>query len=126
MARPRNPLALSRVTGATLKNPGRYRGRAEPKVGPIGEPPAYLDEAARKAWRLFVRELPWLARSDRALLELVCPLRARIMAGEALGTKLATFYRMVLSKLGASPSDRSKVAAPNEVNKDDPAAKYLN
>ncbi|MFT4013724.1 MAG: hypothetical protein QM682_10025 [Paracoccus sp. (in: a-proteobacteria)] len=48
----------------------------------MGDPPAYLPADARRLWRSFVDELPWLRRSDRALLESLSLLRARVMLGE--------------------------------------------
>lgn len=129
MSNPRQPVAKARITGAAAKNPQRHRGRSDPKCGPIGLPPAYLSLAGKHAWGEFTKELPWLVASDRAFLALACDLRAKIQGGD--NREPATMderreYRMILGKLGASPSDRSKIMAPEESSADDPAADYLN
>ena len=125
MPNDRKPVAVSRATAAHLKNPGRHKDRSNPKVDPVGNPPVYLDEDAKMAWAVFVEELPWLGRSDRAILEMICPLRAKIMGGGSLSLPAMTEYRQQLSKLGASPSDRSKVSAPDGGEEEDPASKYV-
>lgn len=112
MARQKNPLAKARLTGADRKDPQRYRHRSEPDGGgPIGEPPAYLTADAKKVWRLFQAELPWLRRSDRAALESISTLRARIMmGGEPPTSAMIRELRSSLSSLGATPVVRQAVS----------------
>ena len=104
----RNPNGKARLTGAAAKNPQRYRDRKEPAVRPIGGPSTFLTEPQRAAWEQFVAELPWLAASDRSLLEIACVLRARLNSGEDIGINQLQVLSAVLSKLGASPVDRTR------------------
>lgn len=128
MPNPRQPVAKARVSGADTKNPKRHQGRSDPKVGPIGLPPAYLSLAGKQAWGLFTKELPWLGASDRAILALAADLRATIQGDGAAPATMdeRREYRLILGKLAASPTDRSKVVAPESEGDDDPAQKYLN
>ncbi|MBC7636310.1 MAG: hypothetical protein H7251_11980 [Acetobacteraceae bacterium] len=109
----------ARATGAAIKNPARYRDRPEPKGAPLGNASAFLDAAGRAAWIDFKAELPWLMESDRAMMEIVCVIRGRIASGEVGATLLST-YQACLTKLGATPVDRSRIAvAPDEAEDDE-------
>jgi len=112
--KPRTPVAVARITGALTRNPGRFEGRAEPLGGPLGACPTYLGARAATAWAAFASELPWLQASDRALVEVASLLRARIMGGELVGIQGLTLLQSVLSKLGGTPCDRSRVVIPVE------------
>lgn len=125
MPRPKTPLKVIRTKGLDKRDPGRYGGRSEPRTRALGEPSASLDAAAREAWKLFTDEIPWLAESDRALVEIACTLRARLMTDPEMGVNALAQLRMCLSAMGASPADRSKVGAQDEPE-DDPADKFLN
>lgn len=105
----RNPLAKAQILGADRKNPQRYRGRNDPASSPIGEPSRFLSEAQREAWNSFVAEIPWLTASDRPLLELASVLRAGFTADAMTGINRLQVYSAVLSKLGATPVDRSRI-----------------
>ena len=124
MARMKNPLAKARLTGADRKDPQRYRHRSEPDGGgPIGDPPSYLTADAKKVWKLFVLELPWLKRSDRAALEAISTLRARIMmGGEPPTAAMIRELRASLSSLGATPVSRQNVAHRPDDHMPDPFA----
>lgn len=124
MARQKNPLSKARLTGADKKDPQRYRGRSEPDGGgPVGDPPSYLTADAKKVWKLFVLELPWLKRSDRATLEAISTLRARIMLGGELPTSaMIRELRASLSSLGATPVSRQAVKWQPEDDTPDPFA----
>jgi phage terminase small subunit len=128
MPRPQTPPAKAALTGADKNHPERFRNRREPRVSGrgLGKPPAYLPEIAREAWATFADELPWLTHEDRGAVEVVCLMRAKIMAGET-GDLPASFfgnYRMALSSLGATPVDRSKVFQPAAEEDDDPFADF--
>lgn len=114
MPKPRLPAMKAAVTGAAAKNPGRFKGRANPKVKPIGAPPEHLTVHAKRAWRMFVSRMPWLTASDEAMLELASMIRGLILAGEDVGVQKLGLYATTLSKLGASPTDRTKVTMPDE------------
>jgi phage terminase small subunit len=123
--RPRNPLAAAKATGADVKNPQRYRGRKEPKVDAIGPAPRHLPPEVKAEWDGLVSEIPWLAKSDRTIVESAARLRALQVAGE-LPASLYAELRQTLNALGATPAARSKVAAPDDDPTDDPAAEFLN
>lgn len=109
MARSRNPVAKSKVTGADKKNPGRHKSRKAATSSLIGAPPAFLDKHEKKAWNLFKKELPWLKENHRAFMEIIAGLRGKIISGEGLSSTQTTTYQVMLSKLGGTPADESKV-----------------
>lgn len=113
MPNPRTPVAKAKVTGAAALHPGRHAERTEPKVAGLGAPSAFLDKHGKAAWEGFKRELPWLAESDRAMVEIAAHVRGRLLGGEDVGVTALSMLQSVLSKMGASPADRSKVAVPD-------------
>ena len=126
MAKPRIPGMKADITGSTLKNPARYKGRTIPGgTNAIGDPPETLDDAQAGAWHAFVRELPWLDSSHRALLHIASLLRARLHTDPAMGVNAMQTLSAILSKLGASPVDRSKVLMRDQEDTD-PAARFFN
>ena len=117
MARPRVPLIKAQTTGRTIRNPKR---RA------IGEPPTWFKTPSqREAWNTFSDELPWLNKSLRALVSIASDIRGRPIAGEDVGVKALNLFRMILSQMGATPSDASKVKMPDDEQPEDPANKYF-
>jgi phage terminase small subunit len=116
----RTPVAKAKATGAALRNPGRHAKRSDPVAGPLGGAPTHLDKFAKRAWERFRAELPWLTSADKALLEIACIVRGELLAGETIpGTTKLSMYQSVLSKLGATPTDRSKVNAPDDEAEED-------
>jgi phage terminase small subunit len=123
--RPRAPLAAAKASGADVKNPQRYRGRKEPKVPPIGPAPAYLPPEVLAEWRHLVSEIPWLAKSDRAIVESAARLRAMLVAGQLSASGFGEL-RQTLNALGATPAARSKVPVPDDDDSPDPASEFVN
>ncbi len=119
MPAPRTPAAKADITGAADKNPQRHRDRAEPKGSQLGEPSACLDDYGQQAWEGFKRELPWLMESDRALVEVASSVRGRLLAGEDVGVTALSMLQSILSKMGGSPADRTRVSAPEEEERDE-------
>lgn len=113
MPAPRLPAVKAQVTGAAIKDPQRHRPRKEPKTTPLGEASKFLDDHGIQAWEGFKRELPWLAESDRALVEIASQVRGRLLAGEDVGVTALSMLQSILSKMGGSPADRSRVSAPD-------------
>ena len=110
MARPRLPQAKAEASGAVLKNAGRFKGRQTPKITrPLGKPYAGMSEGELRYWREFEEELPWLRSGHRVLLRMACQFSARMDEGE-LGVSAAQALSAILSKLGATPVDETKVA----------------
>lgn len=119
MANPRQPVAKAKATGAAIKNPGRHKARTDPKTTPLGEASTFLNEHGQQAWEGYRRELPWLLESDRSLVEIAASVRGRLLGGEDVGVTALSMLQSILSKMGGSPADRSKVASPNEEPEED-------
>ncbi|WP_156367316.1 hypothetical protein [Novosphingobium sp. KN65.2] len=96
------------MTGADRKNPGRHAGRNDPTSPLLGEPSRHLTAKQKKAWRLFKDELPWLMEADRAMLDLAATFRAQLTEMHGLSINNAQIYSAILSKLAATPVDRSR------------------
>lgn len=127
MPKKRLPAALAKITGADVKNPQRFRGRATFNLPPLGPPPARLTAAEAKAWRIFARDMPWLRRSDRAMVELAAAIKAMIEGNPAAPLRLFTELRLCLAAMGGTPSDRTKMPpVPDDDDPDDPAAEFVN
>lgn len=125
MARPRNPLARARLTGAAAHDPQRYRNRHEPiDDRPLGEPPDWLKPEAQSAWREFDRTLPWLRYCHRGIVG-VTALLAGQMATGGLGVPGMNLLRQCLGSLGATPADFSKVGWSPSEDEDDPGAEFF-
>ena len=108
MVRNRLPTAVARATGANIKNPARFAGRNDPASPLIGQPSRWMRPCEKRAWKLFVAELPWLVEADRAMLELACGLRGPMFLAKGISISSIQVYSAILSKLGASPVDRSR------------------
>jgi hypothetical protein len=125
MARPRLPAAKAEVSGAALKDAGRFKDRAPPKgTRSLGEPYKAMSEAEQSAWHEFASELPWLNSSHRALLHLACRLRARLNNDPDMGVNAMQAYSAILSKLAATPVDETKVSMPDG-DENDPTDKFF-
>ncbi|HFJ9613626.1 TPA: hypothetical protein ACG4NT_000994 [Stenotrophomonas maltophilia] len=113
MAKPRTPTKKARVSGATIKDPGRYKNRSEPaNPAPIGTPYKGMTAAQVRVWKECVSNMPWLNAAHRLLLRQVCILAARMEMGEDLSVSSTHALSAMLSKLGATPTDESKVTHP--------------
>jgi hypothetical protein len=124
MPKPRLPKAKAEVSGAAIHDPGRFKGRQSPKkTSPVGEPYATMNEQQRIAWAEFQRELPWLTSSHRPLLRLACIWTARMEDAE-FGVSATQALSSILSKLGATPVDETKVNH-GEGDDEDPADRFF-
>ncbi len=109
MARNRLPQAKAEVSGAVVKNPGRFAHRKVPKKArALGEPYASMTDEQKAVWREMAGDMPWLTASHRVLLRMACQFAARMDEGE-LGVSAAQALSSILSKLGATPVDETKV-----------------
>lgn len=77
-----------------------------------------MTEAEQAQWFEFVRDLPWLNSSHRVILRVACRLAADL-DGDEFGVSKAQALSSVLSKLGATPADESKVSGGG--NDDEPS-----
>lgn len=119
MSNPRLPVAKAHATGAAIKNPGRHAGRKTPKgTRAVGEPYVRMSDAEKAQWHEFAQDLPWLNSSHRVLLRLACKLTAD-MDGDDFGVSKAQALGSILSKLGATPADESKVSVPDDEEEED-------
>lgn len=110
MPTPRMPTAKAAVSGASAKNPQRFRDRKAPaKTRPIGEPYESMTDEQKAAWYDISREAPWLHSAHRTLLRLVCYHAARLHAGEEIGVSASSVFTTMLGKLGLTPTEESKV-----------------
>jgi hypothetical protein len=109
MARPRLPAGKAEMLGATVKDPGRFEGRTPPKrTRPIGEPYLRMTDDQKTAWAELSAEMPWLHSAHRPLLRLACIWVAKMEDGE-FGVSATKALSSILSKLGATPVDETKV-----------------
>ena len=106
----RLPAAKAEVSGAAVKNAGRFKDRKAPKViRPIGEPYARMTPEQKAVWHEMTADMPWLNASHRVLLRLACFHAARLDTDEDFGVSATQALSSILSKLGATPVDETKV-----------------
>jgi len=103
-----------------------YRNRAEPQVkAPLDDPPKWMNAKQKVAWNVFRREIPWLNKSHRSLVEIASFLRASVMAGDEMSVNSLNLLRQCLGQMGATPADASKVTLPDSEESNDPSDKYF-
>jgi hypothetical protein len=124
MARPRLPASKAEVSGAAVHDPGRFKDRKAPKgIRPLGEPYLKMTDEQKVAWEEYRAELPWLNSSHRPLLRLACIWTAR-MDDADFGVSATQALSSILSKLGATPVDETKVNH-GDGEEEDPADKFF-
>jgi hypothetical protein len=106
------------MTGADIKNPSRFVNRGDPPTSQLGAPSTWMSVGQIAAWEAFQREIPWLAESDRTLVEIAVTIRARLMAGEEVGVQALNLLRQALGQMGGTPADRSRIETPEEISND--------
>lgn len=131
MPRPRTSEAKARLTGADKVNPERFRERREPKASgkPVGSPPAHLNATAKAVWKEMASSLGWLQDEDRHALECAATaigqMRTMVKNGDPVTAAILAAVNTSIGKLGASPTDRSKVFSPEEPpEEDDPFSAF--
>lgn len=115
----RKPTAKLRRSGAFKKNPKRELARkAEPRPnGPIGRPPACLTDAQVACWNEIIENSSpgVLTKADRLIVELAARTLATVRGkGKVIAFQLQQL-RAILSSLGMTPADRSRVGAPDAI-----------
>lgn len=124
MPRARTPKAKAEVSGAAQHDPQRFNDRKGPKrTRAIGEPYANMTPAQRTAWAEYQHELPWLTSSHRSLLRLACIWTARMDEAD-FGVSATQALSSILSKLGATPVDETKVNHGGD-EEEDPTDKFF-
>lgn len=119
MPRPRTPLAKAEVAGAAVVNPERFKNRKGPKKArPIGVPYVGMKTAEKLVWNDLVKDMPWLNRAHRTLLRMACMWTARMDTAE-FGVSATQALSSILSKLGATPVDETKVNHGDDEDEDE-------
>jgi broad specificity phosphatase PhoE len=112
------PAAKAKATGADLKNPGRFKDRkAQKNARPIGEPYAKMTVREKAAWKELRNEMPWLNAAHRPLVRMACIWIAK-MDTKDFGVSATQALSSILSKLGATPVDETKVAHGGDGDED--------
>jgi hypothetical protein len=125
MARPRVPAGKAVTSGAALVNPERFKDRKVSKrTNPLGEPYLKMTDAQKEAWEELRFELPWLNSSHRPLVRLASKWMAK-MDEDDFGVSATQALSSILSKLGATPVDESKVNHGDD-DDEDPSDKFFN
>jgi phage terminase small subunit len=106
---------IAAIQGSLRKNPNNWGDLVN--TNDVGEPPEYLTEDVKEVWEELVSNaLPGsLTASDRIILEVTCTLlwRFRATLGGALKSAEVSLLMRNLQRLGLTPTDRSRVAAPS-------------
>lgn len=125
MPRPRTPQSKAKTSGADLINAGRFKDRKTPaRTRAIGSPYARMTDEQKEVWAECAAEMPWLHSGHRLLLRQVCILAARMETDPDMGVSALQALGAALSKLGATPTDETKVNhAPEEET--DPADEFF-
>jgi hypothetical protein len=115
----RTPQAKAAVSGADTKHPGRFKPRKTSKrTRGIGEPYARMTDEQKVCWEEFKAELPWLNSGHRTILRMACILAARMDTDPEFGVQATQALSSILSKLGATPVDETKVNHGDEEDED--------
>ena len=125
MARPRLPAKKAEVSGAAIVNAGRFKDRKDPKkTRPIGRPSKGMTPEQVAVWEESEANMPWLHSGHRLLLRQVCILAARMETDPEMGVSALQALGAALSKLGATPTDETKVNH-GEDGDEDPADEFF-
>ena len=127
MPRKRLPKSIADATGASLKNPARYRRPVAGRLrgDDLGPAPKHLSPNEATIWAAFRAEMPWLRESDRVITEIATKLRTRLEYDGELGVKGINLLRLCLASMGGTPVDRSKIHTLGD-GEEDPAQEFLN
>lgn len=138
MGRTPKPTAIHEINGAFDHNPQRRDAREHEPVpsGPLGDPPACLDETEAAIWHELEGMVPAgvLTNADRLLLEITCRLMKVERKGgrhipknegqvfEPMKSSERSQLIQCLSRMGLTPADRTRLIAPTSGKTKDPFA----
>ena len=112
MGRPRLPTNVHKLKGTGKVHPERMREReGEPEDNrELGEPPEWLGEDGKQAWREIVdNAIPGvLKKADGTAVSLAADSLAKVWAGSASTAEKGLLVKL-LSQFGMTPADRSKI-----------------
>jgi hypothetical protein len=118
MGRPRTPTPLLELRGAYKHDPKRKRARqAEPKAGgPLDGAPTSFSAELVSVWDELCELAPpgVLGKADRWLVEVTCQLMLKfrvigLLRGSGMSSAELNLLVSCLSRMGMTPSDRSRV-----------------
>lgn len=123
MARPRTPTAVLERRGSFISHKDRKEARAFEPVpsGELGSAPRHFSKDEKKVWKELEKIAPpgVLADCDRWTVEIAVKLMSKFRLGTITSSGVAQLITF-LSKMGMTPSDRSKVMArPSAALKDE-------
>lgn len=110
MPRARTPSQKAEVSGASRIHPGRFADRKAPKAKPLGDPYVRLTDEQKAVWRELADIGPWLRAHDRIFVEIACRMITRMREEPEFGVSAIKALSSILSKLGFSPTDVTKIA----------------
>ena len=117
MSRPRTPTKILELKGAFKKNPQRKR-KSEPKTDVnVGCPPKKLSKGVLACWKEIISLSPSgvITSSDRIALEIAANLLNEFRTGfNEMPAARLTRLEALLGKFGMTPSDRAKMASPDD------------
>jgi len=119
MSRPRTPTSLLELRGAFKRHPERRRPLEPKDARPLGDPPKRLPKEVRPFWDELVdmAAAGVLRYSDRWVVELASRLMRKAASqdpDESISVGELAVLRGLLSSMGMSPADRSKLSVPIE------------
>jgi hypothetical protein len=83
-----------------------------------------MTDDQKRVWAECQLDMPWLKSGHRLLLRQVCVLAARMDTETDMGISAHQALSAMLSKLGATPTDESKVSF-DAGEDEDPADKFF-
>lgn len=83
-----------------------------------------MTEPQKKVWEECRAEMPWLKAGHRLLLRQTCILAARMETETDMGVSAHQALSAMLSKLGATPTDETKVNF-DAGDEEDPADRFF-
>jgi hypothetical protein len=133
MARPRTATAILQLKGSYKKHPERKRKNEPIPTGPLGDPPKFLSKGEKAAWLDLASIIPpgVLMNSDRWAVEIAVRIMAKVRdpkggIGGKFGASVGEVAQMngLLSRMGMTPADRSKVGVPERGDEKDPFSEF--
>lgn len=123
--RPRTPTKILELRGSFKKDPQRKRHNEPQGCGEVGKAPEYFTDVEKAIWDEIVTTSPpgVITGTDAHNVELCAVLLAQFRADRVnfAPTRMAQLVRL-MSLLGRTPSDRSKLSVPEQRKTDDPWA----
>lgn len=117
--RPRLTPTAADISGAATINAGRFKDRKQSKVRrPLGDPYKGMTGPELDAWYEFRDEMPWLTSAHRKLVRAACKLEAAYSSERGITTAQISTLGVLLSKLGATPVDETRVLHGDEADPD--------